>query len=265
MNEVSASLLAEVVACSRIVEDFTKRLDEACAEYYATGKTGFTNLTSAENEQIKEHCELILSRLSTILPDSKTRWDSIEYRPDPDTEMVVELRDIWVRRRSLFQTIEHTLRARLELENLADESKDKQRARRTVTEEPATHRGLSVFISHSGKDAELALRLIDLLQAGLRLNANEIRCSSVDGYRFPVGVNTQDKLREEVNAAKVVVGLITPSSLNSYYVMFELGARWGANRFIAPLLAGVNRSDLKEPLRLLKHCRLITRHNFTSS
>jgi hypothetical protein len=63
--------------------------------------------------------------------------------------------------------------------------------------------------------------------------ANQIRCSRVDGYRLPVGVDTQVKLREEVNAAKVVVGLITPSSLNSHYVMFELGARWGANLFFA--------------------------------
>jgi hypothetical protein len=115
----------------------------------------------------------------------------------------------------------------------------------------ATHRGLSVFISHSSKDKDLALALIDLLKAGLGLLADQIRCSSVDGYRLPVGVNTEDQLREEVNAAKVVVGLITPSSLASYYVMFELGARWGANLFLAPLLAGVKASELSGPLSLL--------------
>lgn len=117
--------------------------------------------------------------------------------------------------------------------------------------QPATHRGLSIFISHSSKDAELALALIDLLKAGLGLVADQIRCSSVDGYRLPVGVNTEGKLREEVNAARVVVGLITPSSLDSYYVMFELGARWGANLFLAPLLAGVKAGDLGGPLGLL--------------
>jgi len=118
-------------------------------------------------------------------------------------------------------------------------------------EQPASHRGLSIFISHSSKDAELALALIDLLTAGLGLVADQIRCSSVDGYRLPVGVNTESKLREEVNAAKVVVGLITPSSLDSYYVMFELGARWGANLFLAPLLAGVKANELSGPLGLL--------------
>jgi len=54
-----------------------------------------------------------------------------------------------------------------------------------------------------------------------------------------------------VTASKVLVGLVTPSSLESDYVMFELGARWGANRFLAPLLAGVRPQDLSAPLSLL--------------
>jgi hypothetical protein len=116
---------------------------------------------------------------------------------------------------------------------------------------PSTHHGLLVFISHSSKDAELALALIDLLRSALGLLADQIRCSSVDGYRLPVGVNTEEQLREEVNAAAVVIGLVTPNSLLSYYVMFELGARWGAKRFLAPLLAGVKASELSGPLNLL--------------
>jgi hypothetical protein len=120
-----------------------------------------------------------------------------------------------------------------------------------MPKQPPTHQGLSIFISHSSKDADLALALIDLLKAGMALTADQIRCSSVDGYRLPVGVNSEGKLREEVNAAKVVVGLITRSSLTSYYVMFELGARWGADLLLAPLLAGVKANELSGPLSLL--------------
>jgi hypothetical protein len=120
-----------------------------------------------------------------------------------------------------------------------------------VEPRPEPHEGLLVFISHSSKDAELARALIELLKAALGIRANHIRCSSVDGYRLPVGVNTESKLREEVNAARVVVGLITPSSLASSYVMFELGARWGAGLFLAPVLAGVKAGDLRGPLSLL--------------
>jgi TIR domain len=115
----------------------------------------------------------------------------------------------------------------------------------------SSNQEILVFISHSSKDSELALALIELLKAGLGLLSNQIRCSSVDGYRLPVGVNTESKLREEVSEARVVIGLITPSSLASAFVMFELGARWGANNFLAPLLAGVRPSELSGPLSLL--------------
>jgi|ERR1700682_4295549 len=118
-------------------------------------------------------------------------------------------------------------------------------------EQSSANQGISVFISHSSKDADLALALIELLKAGLGLLSNEIRCSSVDGHRLPVGANTERKLREEVNEARVVIGLITPSSLSSAFVMFELGARWGANQFLAPLLAGVKPAELRGPLSLL--------------
>jgi len=58
-------------------------------------------------------------------------------------------------------------------------------------------------------------------------------------------------MRGEVNAAKILIGLITPSSLASHFVMFELGARWGGKLFMAPLLCGVAPHELKDPLRLL--------------
>jgi TIR domain len=108
-----------------------------------------------------------------------------------------------------------------------------------------------VFISHSSKDENLALALIELLRNSLGISQQEIRCSSVDGYRLEVGVNTESQLRQEVNAAKTLIALVTPNSLTSAFVMFELGARWGANLHLAPLLAGVPPSEVKQPLSLL--------------
>jgi len=119
----------------------------------------------------------------------------------------------------------------------------------TPTKQVSATSGLQIFISHSSRDRALAEALTDLLKSALGLVS--IRCSSVDGHRLPVGVNTEAKLREEVNEAKVVVGLVTPSSLVSSFVMFELGARWGANLFLAPLLAGVRANELSGPLSLL--------------
>lgn len=63
----------------------------------------------------------------------------------------------------------------------------------------ATLLGLRIFISHSSKDRVLAEALTDLIKSALGLVSTQIRCSSVDGHRLPVGVNTESKLREEVN------------------------------------------------------------------
>jgi hypothetical protein len=107
---------------------------------------------------------------------------------------------------------------------------------------------LIVFISHSSADERIASKLIELLRAALDLGAEQIRCTSVDGYRLPSGAHTEDQLREELNAAKIFIGVITPNSLASAYVLFELGARWGARLSLVPLLAGIEPSNLRGPL-----------------
>jgi hypothetical protein len=108
-----------------------------------------------------------------------------------------------------------------------------------------------VLISHSSKDAVLAEALINLLRSGLGLLASQIRCSSVDGYRLPAGVNTGDKLRKEIKSVNVLIGLLTPNSLSSTYVLFELGARWGAELFMIPLLAGIKPDEMHGPHSVL--------------
>jgi hypothetical protein len=107
--------------------------------------------------------------------------------------------------------------------------------------------GLLVLISHSSKDKRLAEALITLLRAGLRLSATQIRCTSVDGYRLPGGANTNDQLLREIKTVNVLVGLLTPNSLASTYVLFELGARWGVGLPMIPLLAGIRAADMRGP------------------
>ena len=121
----------------------------------------------------------------------------------------------------------------------------------TVTPMAVNQPTISVFISHSGADSELALALIELLRGALGLNATDIRCSSVDGYRLAGGAHTETELRKEVTTARAFVGLLTRTSLASPYVMFELGARWGAQLHMLPLLAGVEPNALREPLSAL--------------
>ena len=128
------------------------------------------------------------------------------------------------------------------MESPADSVERKNTVREATT-------SMKIFISHSSFDVELAKLLIDLMRKSLNLRSTDIRCSSVDGYRLPGGVPTDRRLRAEVHDAELVIGLITPNSLKSIYVSFELGARWGADRPMIPLLAsGATSEHLGGPL-----------------
>ncbi len=106
-----------------------------------------------------------------------------------------------------------------------------------------------VFISHSSADRELAERITRLFRLAMNLHPGSIRCTSVDGHRLPGGVDTSDTLKREIVEAEVFIGLISQSSNESAYVLFELGARWGASKILMPVLApGMSFADMKGPI-----------------
>ena len=106
-----------------------------------------------------------------------------------------------------------------------------------------------VFISHSSSDADVAELIINLLRSALNLAADDIRCTSVDGYRLPAGADVDEQLRDELLATPVFIGLLSQATFESAYVLFELGARWGAKKHLMPLLApGVDAKIMRGPI-----------------
>ena len=118
MNTTQSTLLSEVAACRDVVEDYTKRIDDACVEYYNTGKFLFPNLSRAENEDTDEHCNRVLARLVSIIPDAVIRWESIKY-PNGYDQQIERMRDVWVRRRNLLRVFEKTLRTAMEVNKVS--------------------------------------------------------------------------------------------------------------------------------------------------
>lgn len=106
-----------------------------------------------------------------------------------------------------------------------------------------------IFISHSSKNLEVGDAILRLLKDAFGLRTSEIRYTSHPAYGLSGGSDPSATLRQEVVAAKLVVGLITAESVDSQYVLFELGARWGAEKALIPLLAGgAQPSHLPKPL-----------------
>ncbi|MBC7833537.1 MAG: toll/interleukin-1 receptor domain-containing protein [Phycisphaerales bacterium] len=95
---------------------------------------------------------------------------------------------------------------------------------------------LKVFFSHSSRDLPIVACLVDLLKSALRLKDSDIRCTSLDGYRLPGGTSVSDQLRREVHDAEVLIAVVSADSLRSTYTVFEMGARWGANKKLIPVL-----------------------------
>ena len=103
---------------------------------------------------------------------------------------------------------------------------------------------IKLFVSHSTADAPLAEALVELFRSALNLPAKAIRCTSVEGYRLPGGANVDEQLRSEVNSAKACVGIISRQSIQSPYVLLELGARWGPKLHLLPVLAPGNGPEV---------------------
>lgn len=109
---------------------------------------------------------------------------------------------------------------------------------------------VKIFISHTSKDEALTKALVELLEVALSLEVSDIRCTSVPGYKLQIGTHTSSTLKNEIQYAKVVIGVVTPDSLKSNYVLFELGASWGLDITTLPVLAkGAMFESLPGPLK----------------
>jgi hypothetical protein len=116
-------------------------------------------------------------------------------------------------------------------------------------EQHSTLRGPRIFLSHRHKDEPQARALLDLLQAAFEIRKEDIRCTSVPPYKLDAGDKTSERLRAEIAGAEVVLGMLSPDTSESKYVLAELGAAWGVGVPTFPLLLrGARFEDVPEPL-----------------
>ena len=114
-----------------------------------------------------------------------------------------------------------------------------------------------IFISHRHKDEDVVKAFVYLLQAAFYVDKEDIRCTSVQPYTLPAGERTPDRLRAEISQARVVLGILTPDTKESSYVLLELGAAWGQKVRCFPLLAkGATPADIPSAISDLNFLHL---------
>jgi hypothetical protein len=111
-----------------------------------------------------------------------------------------------------------------------------------------------VFISHSSKDATYAETLADFLSDCIDFGAGEVVCTSAVGYGLEFGSKFEKKLRKCIEAAEVVIPVVSEHSLASLFCVFEMGAAWGQGTPIKAVLApGFDPKSLPRPLSSLHY------------
>lgn len=249
-------LLAEVSACRNIVDDYTKRLDDACAEYYQSGKIDFYNLSRAENEDISQRCESVVKRLAPVLADVSARWQAIRYPSDQYKEMVERMRDVWTRKRNLLREAEHRLATALERGKAAIPSRERQ----TMTAAHANH----VLIIH-GHDERNVYVLKDLLHSKLGLAEPVIMAQ-----QMVPGASLPEKFERLAGNVQFAVALLTPDDQGCAVAasewkprprqntLIEIGWFWGRLGRDRVLLLVKEELELPSDLQGLEYYRFQT-------
>lgn len=107
-----------------------------------------------------------------------------------------------------------------------------------------------IFISHSKKDKTLADCLVDLIETGIGISAQDIFCTSLEGLGIPAGVNFVDFIKEKIQNPELVILLLTRNYFYSQFCLCELGVVWILGHKIIPLLTPpLDYSDVNDILK----------------
>lgn len=93
-----------------------------------------------------------------------------------------------------------------------------------------------IFISHAVADKSLARLFVDLLKEGIGVPSAAIFCSSLKGHGIPFTEDFNDYMKEQIQAPKLVVLIMTPAYLESAFCLMELGASWANSLQALPVV-----------------------------
>lgn len=93
-----------------------------------------------------------------------------------------------------------------------------------------------IFISHAVADKDLADKFVAFLKEAIGVPAKSIFCSSIDGQSIPLGVDFNDYMKKQIQKPKLVILLMTPRYMESWFCLMELGATWAQSLKALPIV-----------------------------
>ncbi|HEX9424379.1 MAG TPA: toll/interleukin-1 receptor domain-containing protein [Pyrinomonadaceae bacterium] len=100
---------------------------------------------------------------------------------------------------------------------------------------------IKVFVSYAMEDSGQAAELMSQL-------ARQPNFQIFTTSKISAGQNWRSRIKKELSQSDYFLVLLSPTSVQSKWVQFELGAAWGLNKFIIPVVTGqdvVNRIPLE--------------------
>jgi TIR domain len=94
----------------------------------------------------------------------------------------------------------------------------------------------TVFISHASEDKKLANAFTTLLVTGVDIARREIRNTSDHRNGLAKASLIATSLRKDIENCDFFIPLITPRSLQQPWVLIEIGAAWGLEKAVWPVL-----------------------------
>lgn len=92
---------------------------------------------------------------------------------------------------------------------------------------------MKIFVSHSTKDEWLVNEFVELLNI-FGVSNDEIFCTSMNS--LTPGENFVTSIKNNLKDAGLVVFLISPNYIDSYYCIMEMGASWAYKENILPII-----------------------------
>ena len=116
---------------------------------------------------------------------------------------------------------------------------------------------IRLFVSHAHSDQKIAVALVKVIEAAM-VPRERLLCTSHPDrkYREPEDEDVVKYLRDHLTQSSCVLGVLTPSSMESPWCLFELGGAWALATRTYCLRAGDLSQELPAALKGSEAARL---------